>query len=55
MYFPTHSSVRGRNGFSKLGISSRINLTTWTIMNTYILYRVKPVHVTFNIPQRVCE
>jgi hypothetical protein len=33
--FQHTASVRGRNGFSKLGISSSINLTIWTIMNTY--------------------
>jgi hypothetical protein len=33
--FQHTASVRGGNGFSKFGISSSINLTTWTIMNTY--------------------
>jgi hypothetical protein len=33
--FQHPASVRARNGFSKFGISSSINLTIWTIMNTY--------------------
>jgi len=36
--FQQTASVRGGNGFSKFGISLSINLTTWTIMNTYYMY-----------------